>query len=131
MPSFNFQQRFAELVVSGKKRQTIRALRKDRNPVPGDIAHCFQGLRTSKTIKLGAWPITRSESIRIYLDTQQVILGCKVLNPFQLHQLACYDGFKDFDEMLSWFRGQYGCDIEGRLIVWDFDSKRFAGEVKS
>lgn len=131
MPSFNFHKRFAELVASGKKRQTIRALRKDRQPQVGDVAHCFTGLRTRNTVKLGCWPIIYSQSIRIYTDTRQIILGCQVLEPAHREQLARDDGFADINDMLDWFRTEYGgADFEGRLIAWDFDSKRYAGEMK-
>ena len=38
MPALNFQARFAPLVESGQKRQTIRAYRKDgRDPKPGQL----------------------------------------------------------------------------------------------
>ncbi len=47
MPSLNFQARFAPLVESGEKRQTIRAYRKDgRDPKRGDKLYLFTGMRT-------------------------------------------------------------------------------------
>jgi hypothetical protein len=45
MPSLNFQTQFVRLIESGKKRQTIRPLRK--NPIKvGDKLYLFTGLRT-------------------------------------------------------------------------------------
>jgi len=51
MPALNFQSRFADLVASGKKRQTIRPVR--RHPIKaGDLLHLFTGMRTKRCKRL-------------------------------------------------------------------------------
>lgn len=51
MPIINFKPEFAELVASGKKRQTIRAIRK-RPFKAGDKLYLYTGLRTKEARNL-------------------------------------------------------------------------------
>ena len=46
MPALNFQKRFADLVESGEKCQTIRKCSKDgRDPKVGDTLYLYTGQR--------------------------------------------------------------------------------------
>ena len=55
MPAINFKAQFADAVEQGRKRQAIRAERKDNRPPCklGDTLSLYTGLRTKATRKLG------------------------------------------------------------------------------
>ena len=52
MPAYTFQSRFAPLVASGEKRQTIRAIGKRRHAAVGDRIQLYTGMRTKACRKL-------------------------------------------------------------------------------
>ena len=62
MGLYNFKQRFAPLILDGRKRHTIRATRRVPDKV-GNVAHLYTGLRTKNTVLLGRHPITKIEDI--------------------------------------------------------------------
>lgn len=128
MPSLNFQPRFAELVASGTKRQTIRPLGK-RTIEPGDRLSLFTGLRTKQVRRLGETDCTETLSIR--MDLRDDIESCVVwlgLTPRLSHRilpaggiayLAKKDGFKTVKEFLRFFRETHGEGrFEGMVIRW-------------
>jgi len=135
MPALNFQKRFAPLVESGEKRQTIRAYRKDgRDPKPGDTLYLYTGMRTKKCRKLGEAECKSARRIQLLdiesgerpltvtLDSregwQDRPVAAYVLNPFQRSDVAERDGFADASEMFAWFEKTHGLPFEGLLIRW-------------
>ena len=107
MVAINFQERFAALVESGKKRQTIR--RKARCK-PGDKLQLYTGMRTKACRKImdaictAVYPITLP-----LLD-----------NPIVTDAFAQRDGFKNSEDMQEWFHNRYKTWIfEGFLIQWN------------
>ena len=124
MPAFNFQNRFAEDVRTGAKRQTIRAKRKVR-PEPGQTAHCFTGMRTRQCERLGGWPIVEVADVVICRGIPRsggvlFIQGAMVLTIEELEQFAKNDGFDSWAEMLDWFKTNHGLPFYGDLIAWSF-----------
>ena len=123
MPLFNFKKQFAADVESGAKHQTIRAPRKDgRNPKEGETAHCYTGLRTSKTRLLGRWPIESVEEIRIAGNGVALWLNadCEVIldDEASLDLFAQDDGFADWPAMRAWFSETHGLPFDGYLVKW-------------
>lgn len=116
MPIYNFKPQFAGLVLHGTKRQTLRARGKRPAPVPGQIAHCYTGLRTQSVRILGKYPIREVESISISIATRTVRVGqwgaFRDLTCDEIEQLARDDDFFDF------FRSQHGATFSGYLIKW-------------
>lgn len=125
MPALNFQERFAPLILSGKKRQTIRAFRK-RPIKPGDTLILYIGMRTKQcrhldnvkcrevqAFRIADWGFSRFEEGATFSDDHIYTLEPKVLNRF-----ARKDGFKDWPEMREWFRKQHGLPFTGVLIRW-------------
>lgn len=118
-----FQARFAQLVESGEKRQTIRALRHDgKAPRIGETLHLYAGLRTKGARKLGEAVCTETYAIRIavgdtfgfgviYVDIDGDWLT-------DVEDLAARDGFATFAEMISWFETTHGLPFEGYVIRW-------------
>lgn len=122
MPALNFQARFAPLVESGKKCQTIRKHRNDgRDPKPGDVLYLYTGMRTKKCRKLAEVRCTSVTEIRMgYLFSISIDrgLGFHPLNKRQRRELAKRDGFHDAGLMLTWFDKTYSLPFEGLLIRW-------------
>lgn len=115
-----FQERFAPLVESGAKCQTIRPMR--RNPV-----------RVGDAVSLRAW------TGRAYRSKQRVLREVIVLKVERVsvlvsgiwtgpeedrrlttlpHQFAKADGFADWPEMREWFARTHGLPFHGVLIQW-------------
>lgn len=119
-----FQPRFAPLIQSGAKRQTIRPMPKVM-PEAGDIVDCRQwsGLPyRSKQIRLGEFEVEEVGTVflaerayelhlhgRIFISLK----GCDMARDF-----AQSDGFDSFDDMLEWFIENHGLPFGGILIKW-------------
>lgn len=117
MPALNFQARFADLVESGEKRQTIRALRKDgRDPKPGDTLYLYTGMRTKACRKLLEAECRSARPVTI-LDVG-VCLGDDLPRRAERESLARADGFDTESEMVRWFQKTHGLPFKGLLIRW-------------
>lgn len=124
MPLLNFQSRFAPLVESGEKRQTIRAHRKDgRDPKVGDRLFLYTGARTKECRKLGESGCVRAERIEIG-SKGSIVLGFAgrfpvTLNERSRERFARADGFESWTELVGWFEATHGLPFRGLLIEWD------------
>ena len=111
-----FKPRFAALVESGVKCQTIRPKPK-RMPMAGD------------RISLRAWigkPYRSKQKIlcqAVITDVQPcfisrsgIIVGEKWTEFFDMNSIAVADGFRDAHEMRSWFEETHGLPFNGILI---------------
>jgi len=65
MPALNFKKQFIEKILSGEKKQTIRAMRKRPFKV-GDRLYLYTWMRTRWCRKLGEAVCTKVEHIKIY-----------------------------------------------------------------
>lgn len=125
MPSYNFQQRFAPLVESGQKRQTIRQTA--RGATRGATAYLYTGQRTVRCRKLGVGTITDVLPIEIGRHACSEPYACITehdgkrthLAREHLDSLARDDGFANGEEMAEWFAAQYGLPFKGFLHQWD------------
>lgn len=124
MPAYNFQSRFAPLVESGQKRQTIRQTAKGAKL--GATAYLFIGQRTPRCRKLGEGTITDVLPIEIgrhaCSEPYAIITGNdgkpRHLVHYDLDALARDDGFANGYEMAEWFATQYGLPFTGYLHQW-------------
>ncbi len=114
MVAYNFQPRFASLVESGEKRQTIRPKGKRVHAKPGDTVQLYTGMRTKNCRKLGEAVCTVSTYCAIRADG--ITLGSHPT--MDLDVFAQADGFKGFNDMKAWFRATHGLPFIGRLIQW-------------
>ena len=118
MPALSFKKQFADDVESGKKRQTIRARRKDcRNPQPGQTLYLYTGMRTTSCRKLGEAECLSSEPITIE-ENLSVIVGCDNLFHFDIVKLSRSDGFDNARCFYDFFRKTHGLPFYGFLIKW-------------
>jgi hypothetical protein len=124
MIAINFKAKFADLVATGKKTQTIR--RTNRFKV-GDTLQLYTGQRTKDCRQLGEAVVKKvsqilifENHIRTYSPTKGDCLKMVASANYEtLNKLAKKDGFKDFEEMKAFFVAQYGdLPFEGYLIQW-------------
>ena len=131
MPAYNFQTRFADLVQSGKKRQTIRQA--NRGAYPGATAYLFTGQRTKQCRKLGegrvtgVWPIEigrhacgepYASILYSKLEYKNIVPSSHLVHS-DLDKLAKEDGFTTGEEMVTWFEARYGLPFSGFLHQWE------------
>jgi len=121
MPAYNFQSRFAPLVKSGRKRQTIRRKRKDgRVPKVFDPLYLYTGQRTKHCRRLrvskcrAVLPITMTGG---KLAVSCVTVNGRSLPHHECEWLAKADGFRDWEEMRHWF-AKPGLPFHGHIILW-------------
>ena len=130
MPAYNFQARFASLILSGEKCTTIRG----REAKVGGIAHLFTGMRTKACQRLGQSEIVHCAPILLAYDRHNdeplIKLDATFLTTAQQDELTVQDGFTRTREMLAWFKKTYDTAeptytkigdrivYEGFLITW-------------
>jgi hypothetical protein len=118
MPAYNFKDRFAHLVESGEKRQTIRRLRKRGNPKPGDLLQLYTGMRTKLCRRLRPdEECIATEPITIGSCSMIIIQG-RFLDFSEADSFARADGFGDIPEFVDFFEENYGLPFSGILIKW-------------
>lgn len=114
MPAYNFKSRFAALVQTGQKTQTIRKPRKYPTH-PGDYLKLYTGMRTKLCRLLNEGVCTSVTPITIgayiYLDGNR-------LSDTEAETLARADGFGGISEFISFFEQTYGLPVEMELIKW-------------
>lgn len=122
MPAYNFQKRFAPLVQSGQKRQTIRALGKRRHARPGEPLQLYTGQRSKACRKLISPDPVCLSTAKIEMTVErgffEAFLDGRLLNTEDLAGIARADGFDDVPHMVGWFVQTHGLPFEGILIKW-------------
>lgn len=124
MPLLSYEARFAEMVADGRKRQTIRAYRKDgRDPKPGDMLHHYTGpYRPGERVKIGASVCTRVLPFEIEVPKEHGVywlLDGVVMIEDEIGEFAVDDGFTDPADMLRWMQANGGIAFNGLAIYWD------------
>ena len=140
MVAYNFRERFAPLIASGKKRQTIREIGARRHARPGDALQLYTGMRTRNCRKILADDPKCRHAYAIQLDLSQRILKTTRYHPSptpvfvidrvviddlgrlagkRLEAFARADGFDTLADMADFFGRTYGTGIfSGALITW-------------
>ena len=113
MPSLNFQERFAEMVERGEKRQTIRRVRK--RPIDrSDTLYLYTGMRTKSCRLLKVASCQGLYGCVVKDDGLYDVTGkYKFSNP---NGCAIKDGFYNWPEMRDWFKKQYYRKDKGIFI---------------
>ncbi|HUW59386.1 MAG TPA: ASCH domain-containing protein [Candidatus Bathyarchaeia archaeon] len=117
MPPISFKAEFAKAVQSGRKRQTIRAMRK--HPIkPGDTLYFWTGCRRQGAHKLGEAVCTGV--MPIDLSEDEISLGaCQNILHWSddlVAWIAHLDGFESADAMRAFFEPRM--PFRGQLIYW-------------
>lgn len=116
-----FQSRFAPLVQSGQKTQTIR---KKARCKPGDQLSLRQWSgrpyrSKQEELKDGVCTSVSTVSIGHGLDENGISINGEELNVHGQSLLAQLDGFMNAIEMMDWFRDVHGLPFEGEIIKWE------------
>jgi len=118
MPALNFKKQFVEEILSGEKKQTIRAMRKRPFKV-GDRLYLYTGMRTKQCKKIGEAVCTKVEHIKIYYknDILNVKLKGRILSFDELNYFAVYDGFNGVFGFIGFFKDI--TPFSGQIIYWE------------
>jgi len=112
-----FQPRFAALVESGAKRQTIRLAARCRPGCTLSLRRWAELPYRSRHILLGTATCTEVCGIVIRTDGICDAHGDPML-PAEEAALAAADGFADWAEMCAWFEVRYGLPLYAEVIKW-------------
>jgi len=112
-----FQPRFAPLVESGKKRQTVRV---DARCKAGDELSLREW--TGKPYRSKQRELMRTRAIhvgnaRIYRHCMS--LDGMVVSAKEADAFAKRDGFLNFEELAWWFGNSHGLPFNGDYIQWE------------
>lgn len=117
----NFQPRFAPLVKSGKKRQTMRLTPKRPCDMPkaGDVESWREWTgkpyrsKQNELIKVILLSVEK-----IWFTGDNILVGDQIIEwrPEEMEEFAQADGFKDLKDMNDWFEKNHGLPFEGILI---------------
>jgi uncharacterized protein YqfB (UPF0267 family) len=120
MVAYSFKASFAAPIISGLKRQTIRADRK-RHARPGEELQLYTGMRTRQCRLL-----RRAEcvSVRpIEIDVQPLLIATIFIEGVpidDLNEFARDDGFEDLADMHKFWRDNHQPgQFTGVIISWN------------
>ncbi len=116
MPLLGYKKQFADLVESGKKRQTIRATRKRPFKV-GDRLYHYYGLRTKVCRKLLESDCLVAADIVID-EKKNISVNDNRLSESSSEALAHGDGFSELEDFIDFFKTEHGLPFKGQLIIW-------------
>jgi hypothetical protein len=114
MPAVNFQAQFAERVVRGSKRMTVRPGARFK---VGDRFFGYYGMRTKRVIKLVEGNVIAADVIEVVRGA--VTVAGRMLTLGEAHALAVGDGFSCLVEFCAFFARQYGLPFTGQLVQWE------------
>jgi len=119
-----FKSRFAPLVKSGIKRQTIRCAARCK---AGDTLslRCWTGLpyRSKQELLRDA---TCSDVVPVIITRAGIRFNFPSCGPSDADpsdSMAETDGFSDWNDMVTWFEKEHGLPFHGDLIRWDVKEK--------
>jgi hypothetical protein len=113
MPAYSFKQQFEQAVKTSLKEHTLRNKRK-RKTVPGDKLALYVSMRTKFCRLIKRVICTFVYDVR--LTTKSITIGGKKVK--DLNAFAISDGFKDFKEMIKFWKDTHSLPWNGELISW-------------
>lgn len=122
MVAYSFQKQFAEPIIAGTKRQTIRARAKAK---PGDRLQLYTGMRTKACRKIGDAVCAETYRISITISEHHIRIegngrAIHYTSEIQAEAFARTDGFAGWTDMVAFFSKYHpGVDtFEGILTIW-------------
>lgn len=120
MVAYSFRPRFVQPILTGTKRQTIRADRK-RHARPGETLQLYTGMRTRQCHLIGRATCLSVDPIRIEIIHGRVTVAGDVYDDQAgLDAFSCRDGFTGWDALCEFWR-EYHDDppeFSGMMIRW-------------
>jgi hypothetical protein len=123
MVAYSFKSRFADAIVSGRKRITVRANRL-RHVKPGEAIQLYVGMRTKQCRKLlSPDPICLHVFPIVISVGETCIMGIKVndwrYSSAESEAFAKADGFENLKDMHGFWVVEHGLgNFEGVVITW-------------
>lgn len=122
MVAYSFKARFAEPIITGDKRQTIRAYRR-RHARPGEELQLYTGMRTRQCRLIGHAICTDVQPVLIDVRCGAVYFPRStdhIRDEAELNAFAVRDGFEDWEQMQAFWRKEHEgvAAFEGVLISW-------------
>lgn len=123
MPTLMFKDRFAELVIDGRKRQTIRPTRKRPIKVGDKLSLRKWSGAAYRTPQVKLLDVTCHAVVTIRIDTERyddavMIVDGRRISLSEQIMVAMNDGFSCLNDMRQWFRETHGLPFEGVMIQW-------------
>lgn len=123
MGLYNCDERFVPAILEGRKRHTIRGIRKYPQKLNA-LMHLYTGLRHPGARLLFRAPCIKIE--HIYIGAYIVAIERHELDDAEKESLAIADGFPSFLEMsYFWSEPKNRLPFEGDLLHWDFTRRVF------
>lgn len=119
MVAYSFKSQFVSPILSGAKRQTIRADRK-RHARAGEAVQLYTAMRTRQCRLIGRATCLGTVPIRIDLPSNTVTVGGAVYSGWaMLDPFAMQDGFDGWLAMRDFWQTTHGDGaFSGVLIRW-------------
>ncbi len=114
MPAVNFKAQFAERVLRGSKRTTVRPGARFK---VGDRFYGYYAMRTKQVLKLVEGKVIAADVIEVVRGA--VTVAGRMLTLGEAHTLAVGDGFSCLVEFCAFFAKQYGLPFAGQLVQWE------------
>ena len=130
MVAYSFKKRFAEPILAGTKRQTIRAHGKRRHARPGDDLQLYVAQRTKHCRLVARAKCATVHEVELFFSRH----GASELfrmdgTPISLTAMASFarlDGFNDVDEMAAFWWVEHRrlavngyIEFQGVMVRWD------------
>ena len=119
MVAYSFQAQFAEPILAGTKRQTIRPVGKRRHAKPGDTLQLYVGMRTKHCRLIATASCVSALPIDMNLSTGDITIDGS-FRRWSLNYFAQRDGFASWGELREFWRKHHPGKLlfEGLLISW-------------
>lgn len=116
MVAYSFKQQFIAPILSGIKRQTIRANRK-RHAHLGEELQLYTGMRTKYCTLIGR--ATCSDVDVVQMDFCRGVVWINLSPVTNLDLFARADGFDCWERMEAFWKQTHGTgEFDGQLIRW-------------
>ena len=116
MAILKFYDQFVPDVKSGRKLSTIRSEKK------GEVDDTVELFDTSGNM-IGEGVLTVILPIKICGEVTAINRNIYLNGGKDTTEIAISEGFKNFEEMKTWFDNQYGLPFSGWLHVWELKGK--------
>ncbi len=121
MVAYSFQKQFADPILAGRKRQTLRNDRK-RHTRPGETLQLYTGMRTKHCRLIGLATCERVEAITFDFARNRAVTNLGELSRWEeLQRFAAGDGFGNWTELKAFWRKHHpdiGDTWSGVQITW-------------
>ena len=125
MVAYSFRPRFLDPIVSGRKRQTIRAIGRRRHARPGEALQLYTGMRTKQCRLIGRATCTAvaAVTLRFAADAGGDTVTVDQATVGDRDAFARRDGFAGWEELRAFWRTAHPAAFAagafaGTIICW-------------